>query len=301
MSDSGHRAPRLIDVPEEHRTSALRRRTIRCWLRYAQDMGLDRLEAEHLLARALNCARSTLYAHPERRPEADVEAVIQTYFARCKRGEPLAYILGEQPFMGLTIEVQPSVLIPRPDTETLVEAALARLYNRQHPVVLELGTGSGAVAVALAHAHRTARIVATDLCDQALAVARRNAERLVPGRIEFRLGRWYEPVASERFDLILANPPYLSREELRRAEKSLAYEPLVALDGGEDGLAALREVIAGAPTHLLPGGVLLVEHGATQADAVRRLMADSGLSEVVTLRDFAGRERVGLGVLSPAR
>lgn len=275
-----------------------RRSTLRAWLRHALELGLERLEAEHLLAGALGCRRSALYAHPERRLSPDEEALIEDHLARRRRGEPLAYVLGHQPFRGLPIAVTSAVLIPRNDTEAIVDAALARIAGCRAPSILELGTGSGAIAVALADQCLHARIVATDLSAPALELARCNAERLVPGRIEFRRGNWYEPVVGESFDLIVSNPPYLRTEELRLAGEALAHEPPLALDGGADGLDALRAVIGGAPAHLRRGGVLLVEHGAEQGEPVRQLLCRAGLDEVTTLRDAAGRERIGLGVLT---
>lgn len=278
------------------------RRSLREWLGHAVALGIDRLEAEHLLAFALRCPRSLLYAHPEREPDPAAAAAFEAGLARRRRGEPLAYILGEQPFRGLPIAVTPAVLVPRADTETLIDAALACLSGRSAPSILDLGTGSGAIAVALAYERRDARIVATDLSAEALAVAAGNAGRLVPGRIDFRLGHWYQPVAAETFDLIVSNPPYLADDELARADPELGYEPALALDGGGDGLDALRAVVGGAPARLRPGGVLLVEHGAGQGEAVRELLSRARFSEVATLRDQAGRERIGRGVLTaPAR
>lgn len=276
-------------------------RSLREWLGHALAVGLERFEAECLLAWALGCPRSVIYAHPERRPGPRAEAVFVDALRRRRQGEPLAYILGDQPFRGLPIAVKPTVLIPRADTEVLIDEALACLGGRRSPKILELGTGSGAIAVALAFERPDAQIVATDLSAEALEVARANAALLAPGRIDFRLGDWYGPVEGERFDLIVSNPPYLRSEELERADAELAYEPALALDGGADGLQALREVVRGAPDHLNPDGVLLVEHGAGQGRAVRALLARSGFSPLATIRDHAGRERIGRGVLTSSR
>ena len=251
------------------------------------------LDAELLLAGVLGVGRAALAAQGGRELTGDQDAALRSLGARREAGEPIAYLTGRREFWSLDFEITADVLVPRPETELLVERVLDAVAAIPRPVVLDLGTGSGAIAVAVAHARPDAEVWASDASGRALALARRNAERLAAGRVRFLQGSWYEPLRDARFHAIAANPPYLAEAEPALA--ALAHEPRAALVAGPSGTEALACVCAGAPPHLLPGGLLCVEHGATQDGAVRALMADAGLSGVATWRDLAGHERVTEG------
>lgn len=252
-----------------------------------------RREAEVLLGTALGRPRAWLLGHPEERI-LDCEATdrYEALVTRRALGEPVAYLLGKKEFWSLPLAVGPGVLIPRPETELLVERGLAHLPVDLPVVAMDLATGSGAVALAIATERPLARLVATDLAEAAVDTARRNAARLGLGeRVEVRPGHWYEPVAGQRFDLIVANPPYIAAGDPRVEPGVRRYEPPQALFAGVDGLDALRAVIAGAPAHLMAGGWLAVEHGDTQAADVRALFEAAGFEAVRTHADPAGRDR----------
>ena len=250
--------------------------------------GLDPHEARLLLAAASGFSEASLLAHPERQlPEAVGQAFIRMTQRRMA-GEPVAYILGRKEFYGLELAVNPAVLIPRPETELLVELALARNFSS----VADLGTGSGAIALALKRHRPAARVVAVEASAAALVVAQRNAAKYSL-EIEFRHGRWLEALAAERFDLIVSNPPYVASHDAHL--EALRYEPAAALVGGADGLDAIREIVRVAPAHLPPGGWLLLEHGIGQEGLVRELLADAGLEEATTWPDLAGIPRVSGG------
>ncbi len=253
-------------------------------------------EAEHLLAALLGRPRAWLYAWPEAPLDATVAARFQAWVARRAQGEPLAYLLGRWSFRDLDLEVGPGVLVPRPETETLVEHALAA-FPAEAPVrVLDLGTGSGAIAAAIARERPGWRVLAGERSPAALAIARRNFARLARPP-EARLGDWYGVLtAAERFHLILCNPPYVAAGDPHLQRGALPFEPREALVSGPRGLNDLEIVIAGAPPHLEAGGRLLVEHGWDQGAPVRALLRQAGFSEVATARDLAGIERVGMGV-----
>ena len=260
-----------------------------------QAAGIDPVDGELLLAEALGCSRSWLYAHPEAAVPAPAQARFEALLARRQAGEPVAYLRGRQGFWSLELEVGPATLIPRPETERLVELALARLPAGQPLRVADLGTGSGAIALALARERPQARIVATDASAEALTVARRNAARLGLGRVEFRHGDWLVPLAEERFDLIASNPPYIEAGDSHLVQGDLRFEPPAALASGADGLDAIRVIVRDAGRHLHAGGWLLLEHGWRQGAAVRALLDAAGFSEVATERDLEGRDRVSLG------
>jgi len=255
------------------------------------------LDAELLLAHALGRKRAWLHAWPEAQLTApDLEA-FEELVTRRAVGEPVAYLLGEREFWSLGLEVTPDVLIPRPETEGLVEAALAHLraHAVTEPAILDVGTGSGCVALALAHERPDARVTALDASGPALAVARRNAERLGLLNVEFVLGEWFLPLGARRFDVIVSNPPYVPSEDPHLRAGDVRFEPVTALDGGSDGLDALRELAAAAPHHLVPGGLLAVEHGPDQAQPVAALFRDAGLVDIDALADAAGLARITLG------
>ncbi|MFO1422475.1 MAG: peptide chain release factor N(5)-glutamine methyltransferase [Candidatus Competibacteraceae bacterium] len=254
-----------------------------------------RLDAEILLAAALERPRSYLHAWPERLPEPEQSARFMAWVERRRAGEPVAYILGRREFWSLDLEVTPDTLIPRPETELLVELTLARLPKDRPVTVADLGTGSGAIALALAVERPLARIVATDRSPAALVVARRNARRLGIGNVEFREGDWCAPLDNERFDLIAANPPYVAAADPRWRQGELRFEPPAALVAGDDGLAALRAIVAQVPNHLKPGGWLLLEHGYDQGEAVPALLRERGFIAVSDHRDVAGISRASGG------
>ncbi len=267
------------------------------WLRRARAALADvsdspSLDAELLLARALGQDRSWLIAHRDEAPDAEAQVLADDWLARRRAGEPLAYITGSREFWSLHLEVTPAVLIPRPDTEVLVERALELIPPQDARRILDLGTGSGAIAIALASERPAARVTATDASPQALAVARRNAERLVPGRIRFVEGDWFAAVGDERFDVIVSNPPYVAEDDAALADAAIAREPRAALAAGPDGLDAIRRIAAGLPAHLAPAGRALIEHGAMQAAAVAGILRAGGLEVVACRRDLAGTDRV---------
>jgi release factor glutamine methyltransferase len=247
-----------------------------------------RLDAELLLGHLLSRSRAQLFAHLHDELVAGDAARFDALVQRRQRGEPVAYLTGMQGFWTLTLEVTPDVLVPRPETELLVEWALDCLPADGTAAIADLGTGSGAIALALAGERPRARVVATDVSPAALALAQRNAARAQLA-VAFREGAWWSAFDDERFDLVVSNPPYIARDDAHL--DALRHEPLLALSDGADGLQALREIIAGAAAHLRDGGLLLVEHGHDQGEAVRALFVASGFIDVATRRDLEDRER----------
>jgi release factor glutamine methyltransferase len=254
-----------------------------------------RREVDLLLIHASNVTSVHVIAHSEMCPDPGAYSVYADWLGRRLRGEPVAYLLGFREFYGLNFKVSPAVLIPRPETELLVELALKRIAQDQPVSVLELGTGSGCIAVTLAKLRPRARIVAVDLSLQALVIAEGNAAQHDVTHIEFREGNWFEPVAGERFDLVVSNPPYVGENDPHIAAGDLRFEPTTALAGGPDGLEMLRNIIADAPEHLCATGGLLLEHGYNQAADVRSLLERQGFMDVATRDDLAGIPRVTLG------
>ncbi|MGH8217685.1 MAG: peptide chain release factor N(5)-glutamine methyltransferase [Steroidobacteraceae bacterium] len=249
-----------------------------------------RLDAELLLAHVLRTSRTRLKSHPE---ETRTTAESQVYFALIARraaGEPAAHLTGTKEFWSLRLTVGPAVLIPRPETELLVERALA-LRPQADGTVADLGTGSGAIALALAHERPSWRIVATDISAAALELARRNAAEGGASNVEFVVGSWFTPLEGRRFHLIVSNPPYVAPDDPLLAAAPLSFEPRGALASGADAFTALREIIRAAPAHLARGGWLLLEHGATQAAQVARELVVRGFTHVRSHRDLAGHER----------
>jgi release factor glutamine methyltransferase len=248
-----------------------------------------RLDAEILLANALRQPRSYLLAHDDQPVDEATIAHYQSMLARRAQGEPLAYLTGEREFWSLPLAVTPEVLIPRPETELAVQRCLA-LLDAAPAAVADLGTGSGAIALALAVERPLWRVLATDYAAGALLVARGNAERLGVCNVYFSLGDWFGPLQGRRFDLIVSNPPYVAARD--PALLALRYEPAAALSPGASGLEALQRIVLQAPAHLLPGGWLVLEHGAGQAAAVAGSLVDAGYARVRCHADLAGRERV---------
>ncbi len=260
---------------------------------------IDRLDARLLLQHVCHCTHGELIAHPERELSAAERDRYEALLVRREAGEPLAYLLGTAFFYGLEFAVSPAVLIPRPDTEVLVDRALAEAKRFAVPRIVDLGTGSGIVAIMLARLCPLAQVAAVDLSADALAVARSNAERH-SAPVRFFQGDWYAPLGAERFDLIVSNPPYVAANDPHLLNDGLPFEPQQALtDGvaGGNGLACIRTLIAGAARHLTPGGGLLIEHGYDQAVEVRALLKMAGFSGVASWRDAAEIERVSGGFL----
>ena len=255
----------------------------------------ERVDAEALLLHVLGQSRSWLFAHAEDALDMDVQTAFEALVARRAAGEPVAYLTGRRGFWTLELEVTPATLIPRPETELLVELALARLPRDAAANVADLGTGSGAIALAIASERPRAQVVATDASAGALAVARRNAQRLGIGNLRFVHGDWLAPLAGERFALIVSNPPYIEAADPHLAQGDLRHEPASALASGADGLDDIRRIAAAARAHLEPGGWLLFEHGWNQGDAVRGLLHAAGCTEVFTARDLEARDRVSGG------
>ncbi|HEV2270554.1 MAG TPA: peptide chain release factor N(5)-glutamine methyltransferase [Steroidobacteraceae bacterium] len=252
------------------------------------------LDAQLLLAHALGESRTRLRSHPEEIPSAQTAARFAQLIERRAAGEPVAYILGRKDFWTLELSVSPAVLVPRPETELLVERALA-LHPGEEARAADLGTGSGAIALALASVRPLWQITATDLSPEALAVARTNAVRLGLTQVELVPGDWLACLPGRSFDLLLSNPPYVAAGDPALRLLELLREPRLALVAGEDGLAALRAIIRSAPDHLESGGWLLLEHGAAQAAAVAGALVARGFAQVRSHRDLAGRERMTEG------
>ncbi len=252
-------------------------------------------EAEILLAHALRKSRAWLIAHAGDALDDVSLTGFQSLIARRVAGEPVAYLVGSRGFHALDLHVTPDVLIPRPETELLVELALQRIPSEDECTVADLGTGSGAIALAIAYARPRTRVVATDASAGALAVARDNAQRLRLRNVTFVEGDWYAPLGESRFDMIVSNPPYIAEGDAHMREGDLRFEPAMALVSGTDGLDAIRVLVRDAPTHLRDDGWLLFEHGFDQGPAARDLLMARGYAEVFTERDLEDRERVSGG------
>ena len=277
------------------------------------DSGSARIEVQCLLQAVLRVNRAWLLTHPEQIPDAEQQARYTALFERRLRGEPIAYILGEREFYGLNFRVTPATLIPRPDTELLVESALQRIPSPPAPLpqvgeggrqagrglrVLDLGTGSGAIAFSIAHMRPDAEVTAVDASQGALDVARENAQRLNIGNVRLLRSDWFAALAGERFDLIVSNPPYIADGDAHLTQGDLRFEPRAALASGADGLDDIRRIVADAKEHLNTGGWLLFEHGYGQAERARELLLQEGYAEVFSAHDLAGIERVSGGKIN---
>jgi release factor glutamine methyltransferase len=256
---------------------------------------IDRLDARILLMHALALSRVQLITQSHRALTESEAQQVSRLFQRRIAGEPIAYIVGEREFYGLPFHVTPDVLIPRPETELLVELALEKLPF--HGSLLDMGTGSGAIAIAVAHARTDAKVTALDQSSAALAIARRNAERH-DVKVRFIQSDWYSAMSNECFDVIAANPPYIPDHDIHLTRGDLRFEPISALTDHADGLTALNTIADGAIRHLVPGGWLLMEHGYNQASSVRDLLAARGFNAVSSWSDLAGIERVTGGRIS---
>ena len=266
--------------------------TVASLLEAARAAGVGRLDAQVLLGHVLGRPRAWLIAHDDAIVEIAAAAALAGLLQQRARGVPVAYLVGEREFHGLLLKVRPDVLVPRPETETLVDWAL-ELFDAATPVrVADLGTGSGAIALALRHRRPLMQVTAVDVDPGALTVARENAARLQLA-IECVQGRWFAPLRGRLFHGVVSNPPYVDAGDPHL--DALGHEPRLALTPGPDGLAALREIVQAAPAHLEPGGWLLLEHGRDQAPAVRALLAERGFAEVATRNDLAGLPRCSAG------
>lgn len=248
-----------------------------------------------LLEHVLEKSRAWLFSHADEVPEDEVLARFCQLLARRVQGEPLAYLVGHAGFWTLDLLVSPATLIPRPETELLVELALERLPHDAPSRIADLGTGSGAIALALASERKRAQVVATDASPAALEVARANTHRNHLVNVDFREGDWFAPLGTERYDVIVSNPPYIAESDPHLSRGDLRFEPPAALSSGSDGLNAIRHLSTHAPEHLLPGGWLLLEHGHDQGAAVRELLHAAGFVDVETRQDLEARDRISLG------
>ena len=274
--------------------------TPRDLLRTARER-IDALDARVLLSFVTGRDAAYLIAHPQAAVSAGERRTYDALVARRHAGEPIAYLTGEREFYGRTFKVSPAVLIPRPETELLVELALARLPAHAECRVLDLGTGSGCIALSLASERSHSLIYAFDQSLDALALARENALALGITNVIFQHGDWYSNLGEARFDLILANPPYVATGDPHLTSGDVRFEPRAALEAGPGGLACIKEIVAGAATHLSSGGWILLEHGYDQAAAVRALLEADGLEQVFSARDLAGIERAsGARLTTPA-
>ena len=258
----------------------------------AGESGLPRPEAELLLCSVLGCGRSHLIAHADEAPDPGKASLARDAFARRRAGEPIAYITGRREFYGIMLKVAPAVLIPRPDTELLVELTLELAAPGAR--VLDLGTGSGAIAVALASERPDLAIVGTDISEAALAVARRNV-RDQGAAVELLSSDWFEALAPGWFDLIVANPPYVAERDAHLDQGDVRFEPRLALLGGKEGLDCILKIAAHARDCLRPGGWLLLEHGYDQGDRCAELFRGFGYGDVKTVKDLAGLPRACVG------
>jgi release factor glutamine methyltransferase len=255
------------------------------------DAASSRIEVQCLLQAVLKVNRAYLLTHPERVLDEGESLRYTALFSRRMKGEPIAYILGEREFFGHAFKVTADTLIPRPETELLVELALQQIGRHQR--MLDLGTGSGAIAITVAHARPDIEVIAVDASMAALDVARYNANALKANNVRFLQSDWFSGLDGERFDIIVSNPPYIESNDEHLS--GLSFEPLIALVSGADGLDDIRRIVKGAVHYLKPGGWLMLEHGYDQAEKVRELLRQSGFSEISSERDLSGIERVTKG------
>ena len=257
-----------------------------------------RLDAEVLLCHVLDISRAQLFANPEGLVDEDEAEEFHALIRERSAHKPLAHLTGYREFWSLLLEVSPDVLVPRPETELLVEKALENIPLNESLDVLDLGTGSGAIPVALSTERTRCKLTATDASTAALTIARKNAAEHADTSIEFIAGSWFEPLGDRRFDLIISNPPYVATGQPELTDKELDHEPAQALYSGADGLDDIRILIKEAPPHMNPGGRLMLEHGFDQAEAISKLMQTAGFQAIKTHNDLAGHPRVTEGRLS---
>ena len=249
-------------------------------------------EAQLLLQYALGVNRAWLIAHEYDALQPNHQKAFEALLNRRLAGEPIAYIMGRREFYGLDLVVTSDTLIPRPDTETLVDAALAKILDNANQSILDLGTGTGAIALAVAKHRPKANVVAVDASPAALEVAKKNAASLAITNVRFILSDWYAGLANQRFDLIVSNPPYIEQNDIHLTQGDVRFEPISALTSGADGLDDIRHIVEHCLIYLKPQGWLMIEHGYNQTDLVADLMAEVGLVSIETLKDLAGNNRV---------
>jgi len=259
------------------------------------DSSSARIEVQCLLQAVLQVNRAWLLSHPEQSLDVSQHARYMALLGRRLAGEPIAYLLGEREFYGLTFKVSPATLIPRPDTELLVELALQRIPQQGTCRVLDLGTGSGAIALSISRARPNAQVVAVDASAAALEVAQFNAQQLNLGNVRLLHGNWFSELQGERFDIIVSNPPYIAASDVHLAQGDVRFEPRDALISGTDGLDDIRLICTQARVHLRPKGWLIFEHGHDQAAQARALLQQADFAEVFSARDLSGIERVSGG------
>lgn len=254
-----------------------------------------RYESQLLLQHILHVNRAWLIAHEndELRP-ADQTKFTELLERRC-HGEPIAYILGKREFYGLDLKVTPATLIPRPDTEILVEAALSKLPADKSMQLLDLGTGTGAIALAIASQRPQTKIIAVDASQAALDIASSNSQQHHITNVNFVLSNWFSALNQDKFDIIVSNPPYIEQDDVHLSQGDLRFEPISALASGSDGLDDIRKIVADSLLHLEPQGWLMLEHGYNQASAVADLLAEQGFVDIATIKDFGGNDRVTIG------
>jgi release factor glutamine methyltransferase len=256
------------------------------------------LEAQILLQNVLNVNRAWLITHQNDALEANIHAAYRALINRRANGEPIAYILGYREFYGLNLKVTQDTLIPRPDTETLVDAALTKIPQDKNLRILDLGTGTGAIALAVAKYRPNALVTAVDASQAALNIAIENAQNLKITNVNFILSDWFGSLKDQKFDVIVSNPPYIEQNDVHLSQGDLPWEPISALVAGQDGLSDIKRIIQNAPQHLDPHGWLMLEHGYNQAEHVADLMKLAGFSEISHAQDLAGINRVTLGRLA---
>jgi release factor glutamine methyltransferase len=259
---------------------------------------IEALDARVLLCHVVDKDSAYLVAHADAVLKVEQYSRFTDLVRRRAAGEPVAYLTGKREFFGRSFNVSPDVLIPRPETELLVELTLARLSGEGVNEVLDLGTGSGCIGLSIVSEDSHCRLTMSDQSLNALAIAEGNAERLGLGGVRAQRSDWFEALGERRFNLIVSNPPYVSDDDRHLSQGDLRFEPRSALVGGRDGLDCIRSIVAGAPHHLVPGGWLLLEHGHDQATTVRALLQAAGFSDIFSARDLAGIERVSGGVLT---
>ncbi|HWR95596.1 MAG TPA: peptide chain release factor N(5)-glutamine methyltransferase [Arenimonas sp.] len=264
----------------------------------ATGTALDRIDAECLLSHLLGRTRAWLYAFSDHQLTERQVGDFMALASRRAAGEPVAYITGRRGFWTFDLHVSPDTLIPRPETELLVDLALGRIPAQRPCRILDLGTGSGAIALALAHERPHAQVTAVDVSEAALAVAKRNALELELHNLTFAHGHWFTGLDGQLFDVIVSNPPYIEAADAHLQQGDLRFEPRAALASGDDGLDDMRIIVSEAPKHLRPGGWLLVEHGWDQGAAIRLLFGRAGFTEIATVQDLEQRDRVTLGQLA---
>ncbi len=257
-----------------------------------------KLETQLLLQHVLNVNRAWLISHKNDALQSNIYEAYRAILKRRLNGEPIAYILGYREFYGLKLKVSPDTLIPRPDTEVLVEAALAKIQNNTNHSILDLGTGTGAITLAIAKHRPQVHVTTVDTNQAAINIAIENAQNLNLTNVRFMLSDWFSALNSEKFDVIVSNPPYIEQDDAHLKQGDLRFEPISALVSGEDGLDAIRAIITQAPQHLNPHGWLMLEHGYNQAANVANLLKQAGFSEIDHVQDLAGISRVTLGQLN---